>query len=71
MKNGGYYFVNVQNSTYGIGYVTPDNFQNHTEAGGTSGLRPVMTLKNELHIYKIYDEAKDQENEPYHWEFAD
>ncbi len=69
--NGGYYFVNVQNSSYGIAYVVPDTFKNNSKVGGTSGIRPVMTLKNELHIYKIYDEAEDQENEHYHWEFAD
>ena len=64
--NGGYYWVNAYSDGYGLGYVTAKTAQNYTEDGGTSGIRPAMNLKNDIQIYKIWDDA----NESYSWKFA-
>ena len=65
--NEGYYFVNAYVPSYGIIYASPSKISNYTATGGITGIRPVIVLKNDIHVYQLWDDT----NSRYYWEFVD
>lgn len=67
VKNGTFYWVNMLIPDHGMLYVSPDKENNTIAKPATMGIRPIIILKNDIHVYKLHNDANNSD----YWKIVD